>query len=91
MEASEINSHALNALMTAEIKVTVELGSTVKYIKELLGMGENTIVELDKLVGEPLDMKANGVLIAKGEVVVIDENFGIRITEIAGLPEVLKT
>jgi flagellar motor switch protein FliN/FliY len=48
-----------------------------------IGMAEGTIIELDKLAGEPVDVKANGVLIAKGEVVVIDEKFGVRITEIA--------
>jgi flagellar motor switch protein FliN/FliY len=64
--------------------VTVELGAASKTVKEIFGMGEGTILELDKLAGEPLDVKANGVLIAKGEAVVIDENFGVRITETVG-------
>jgi flagellar motor switch protein FliN/FliY len=51
-------------------------------IKDILGMGEGTIVELDKLAGEPVDLLVNGKLIAKGEVVVIDENFGVRVTDI---------
>jgi flagellar motor switch protein FliN/FliY len=50
-------------------------------VSEVFSIGDGTILELDKLAGEPLDVKANGVLIAKGEAVVIDENFGVRITE----------
>lgn len=64
------------------IEVTVELGHTTKKIGEILEYGPGTIVELDKLVGEPLEVFANGKFIAKGEVVVIDDNFGIRITDI---------
>ncbi len=70
------------ALAEAGITISVELGRTSKPIKDILSLGEGTIVELDKLAGEPVDIKANGVLIAKGEVVVIDENFGVRVTEI---------
>ena len=82
MDMSKINPIVADALATAGITISVELGSTAKPVKEILTMGEGTIVELDKLAGEPVDVKANGVLIAKGEVVVIDENFGVRITEI---------
>jgi flagellar motor switch protein FliM len=71
------------ALADAGITISVELGRTSKPIREILSLGEGSIVELDKLAGEPVDIKANGVLIAKGEVVVIDENFGVRVTEIA--------
>ncbi len=64
------------------LKVTVELGRTRKTIDEILDFAPGTIVELDKLVGESLDILVNGKKIAKGEVVVIDENYGIRITDI---------
>ncbi|NLJ79152.1 MAG: flagellar motor switch phosphatase FliY [Tissierellia bacterium] len=64
------------------IELTVELGRTTKRIEEILSYGPGTIVELDKLLGEPLNVYANGKYIAKGEVVVIDDNFGIRITDI---------
>jgi len=84
MEMSKVNPIVGNALEIARVMVTVELGATAKTVKEIFGMGEGTILELDKLAGEPLDVKANGVLIAKGEAVVIDENFGIRITETVG-------
>jgi flagellar motor switch protein FliM len=84
MELCNVNPFVANALEIARVKITVELGATSKTVKEIFGIGEGTILELDKLAGEPLDVKANGVLIAKGEVVVIDENFGVRITETIG-------
>lgn len=64
------------------VEITVELGRTTKKIGEILEYGPGTVLELDKLVGEPLNLYANGKFIAKGEVVVIDDNFGVRITEI---------
>jgi flagellar motor switch protein FliN/FliY len=72
----------IGLLMDVNMEMTVELGRTRKLIKEILGMGEGTIIELDKLAGEPVDILVNHKLIAKGEVVVIDENFGVRVTEI---------
>jgi len=89
MKMEKCNSPAADALSNAMMKVSVELGSTLKTVKEVFAMAEGTILELDKLAGEPVDVKANGVLIAYGEVVVIDENFGIRIIEIAGTNEEL--
>jgi len=68
--------------MDVNMELTVELGRTRKSIKDILGMGEGTVIELDKLAGEPVDILVNGKLIARGEVVVIDENFGVRVTEI---------
>jgi len=84
MEPDKNNQVVTDALAKVEVKITVELGSTYKPLKEVFGMDEGSIIELDKLAGEPLDVTANGVLIAKAEVVVIDENFGVRITEILG-------
>jgi flagellar motor switch protein FliN/FliY len=82
----------IGLLMDVYMEMTVELGRTKKLIKEILTMGEGTIIELDKLAGEPVDILVNQKLIAKGEVVVIDENFGVRVTEIVSpqerLPEV---
>lgn len=72
----------IGLLMDVFMEMTVELGRTKKPIKEILGFGEGTIIELDKLAGEPVDILVNHKPIAKGEVVVIDENFGVRITEI---------
>ena len=64
------------------VELTVELGRTIRKIGEILEYGPGTVIELDKLVGEPLDIYANGKFIARGEVVVIDDNFGVRITDI---------
>ena len=64
------------------VELTVELGRTVRKIGEILEYGPGTVIELDKLVGEPLNIYANGKFIARGEVVVIDDNFGVRITDI---------
>lgn len=72
----------ISLLMDVFMEMTVELGRTKKLIREILSMGEGTIIELDKLAGEPVDILVNHKLIAKGEVVVIDENFGVRVTEI---------
>ena len=72
----------ISLIMDVFMEMTVELGRTKKQIKEILGMGEGTIIELDKLAGEPVDILVNHKPIAKGEVVVIDENFGVRVTEI---------
>lgn len=72
----------LDMLMDISLKVTVELGRTKKTIKEILDLSSGSIVELDKLAGEPVDILVNGKLIAEGEVVVIEENFGVRLTDI---------
>jgi flagellar motor switch protein FliN/FliY len=69
-------------LLDVPMKVTVELGRTEKPIKEILGLGEGSIIELNKLAGEPVDILVNDKLLAQGEVVVIDENFAVRVTKI---------
>lgn len=65
-----------------ELMLTVELGRTKKSISEILDFGPGKIIELNKLAGEPIDILVNGKYVAKGEVVVIEESFGVRITEI---------
>jgi len=82
MQQASTESGNIGLIMDVYMEMTVELGRTRKLIKEILGMGEGTIIELDKLAGEPVDILVNHKLIAKGEVVVIDENFGVRVTEI---------
>jgi len=72
----------LGLLMDIPLQITVELGRTKKLIKDILELSQGSILELDKLAGEPVDIFANNKLIAKGEVVVIDENFGVRVTDI---------
>ncbi|HHV98995.1 MAG TPA: flagellar motor switch phosphatase FliY [Clostridiaceae bacterium] len=72
----------ISLIMDVPLQVTVELGRTHKLIKDILEFGPGSIIELDKLAGEPVDILVNGKYIAKGEVVVIDESFGVRVTDI---------
>jgi flagellar motor switch protein FliN/FliY len=72
----------LRMLLNVPLNVTVELGQTSRSVRELLELSVGSILELDKLAGDPMDILVNGKVLAKGEVVVIDEEFGIRITEI---------
>lgn len=85
-----VDQHNLNMLLDIPLKVSVELGRTKKTIKEILELTSGSIIELDKLAGEPVDIHVNDKLIAKGEVVVIDENFGVRLTDILSQSDRLK-
>lgn len=78
----ESEAKNLEMLMDIPLQVTVELGRTKRSVKEILELSSGSIIELDKLAGEPVDILVNNRLIAKGEVVVIDENFGVRVTDI---------
>jgi len=72
----------IDIILDVPLDISVELGKTKKSIKEILELGPGSIIQLDRLAGEPVDLLVNGKLIAKGEVVVIDENYGIRISAI---------
>ena len=78
----QVNDANIGLILDVPLQVNVELGRTKKSIKDILDLTKGSIVELDKLAGEPVDIMVNGKCLAKGEVVVIDENFGVRITEI---------
>ena len=80
--AALIGQENINLIMDVPLEVTVELGRTSKTIHEILDFAPGTIIELDKIAGEPIDVLVNGKFVAKGEVVVIEENFGIRVTDI---------
>jgi len=81
-EQMSAEKESIELIMDVPLEITVELGRTKKLIKDILEFGPGTILELDKLAGEPVDILVNGKYIAKGEVVVIDESFGVRITDI---------
>jgi flagellar motor switch protein FliN/FliY len=72
----------LDLLMDVDLPVAIELGRTKLAISEILALGPGSVVELNKLAGEPVDLLVNSKVVARGEVVVIDENFGVRVTEI---------
>lgn len=80
--APGIGSSKIDLIADIPVRVTVELGKTRKSISEILGITAGAVIELDKMAGEPVDVLVNGKLIARGEVVVIDENFGVRISEV---------
>ncbi len=77
---------SIDLLLDVPLQVTVELGRTNLSVREILGLGAGSVVELERLAGEPVDLLVNNLLIARGEVVVIDESFGIRVTEIVRRP-----
>ncbi|MFB4167487.1 flagellar motor switch phosphatase FliY [Virgibacillus sp. JSM 102003] len=83
VELNKNEQRNLDMLLDIPLKVTVELGRTKRTIKDILELSAGSIIELDKLAGEPVDILVNEKLIAKGEVVVIDENFGVRVTDIS--------
>jgi flagellar motor switch protein FliN/FliY len=80
--ASSGTMRDLEMIMDIPVKLTVELGRTRITIKQLLELAQGSVIELDGLAGEPMDILINGYLIAQGEVVVVDDKYGIRITEI---------
>ena len=81
----------LDLIVDIPVRVTVELGRTRKTIGEVLALGPGSVVELNKMAGEPVDVLVNGKLIARGEVVVIDESFGIRVTEVVSKAERIRS
>ncbi len=78
----------IDLLMDVALDVVIELGRTVMPLREVLNLGPGSVIELDKLAGDPVDILVNNKLVARGEVVVIEENFGVRITEIVDVKSV---
>jgi len=81
----------INMLLDVELDINVELGKKVMQVKDVLKLGKGTVVELDKAAGEPLDLFVSGRKFAEGEVVVVDDHFGIRITQLAGAKKRLES
>lgn len=77
-----VGAAGLGRVRDIPLEVTVELGRTRLLIRDILDLSPGSIIELDKIAGEPVDLYANGMLVARGEVIVIDDNFGVRVTEI---------
>jgi len=77
-----VDKDSIDRLMDVSLSLSVELGRKQMQIRDILDLGPGKIIELDKLAGEPVDILVNGKLLAKGEVVVVDENFGVRITDL---------
>jgi flagellar motor switch protein FliN/FliY len=90
-EAAGGSAQNIDVLMDVELPVVIELGRTSMFIRDILDLGPGSIVELNKLSGEPVDLLINDRKFARGEVVVIDENFGIRITDLVKVEERINT
>lgn len=80
----------LDMIYEIPVRVNAELGNSTMAIKDILTLGPGSVVELERLAGDSIDLLVNGVLIGKGDVVVVNENFGLRITEIVCLEERIK-
>lgn len=78
-------SSSLNLIMDVPLEISVELGRVKMMVRDVLELGSGAIIEIDKAAGEPVDVMVNGTLVARGEVVVIEDNFGVRITEIVAV------
>ena len=79
---SKVSAENLRVLENIEVQMTVEVGNTEIRIRDLLRLNEGSVVELDRLAGDPLDILVNGTMIAKGEIVMVGERFGVRFSEI---------
>lgn len=80
--SSEVTSKNIEFLLDIPLQVTVQIGGTRMMIRELLQLGQGSVIELDKLAGEPMEVLVNNKLVARGEVVVVNEKFGIRLTDV---------
>lgn len=89
MFAAPLTSANMDLVMNVPLSVTVEIGKTKRKIREIVDFSQGTVIELEKQAGAPVDIVVNGQLIARGDVVVIDDNFGVRITEIVGTKELI--
>ena len=81
----------LEFLKDVPLEISVELGSSQMTLGQVLSLGPNSLIELNKANGEPLDVKVNGVLVARGEAVVVNERFGVRLTSVMEPARVLKS
>lgn len=81
---------SLDVILDIPVSISMEVGQTAISIRNLLQLNQGSVVELDRLAGEPLDVKVNGTLIAHGEVVVVNEKFGIRLTDVISPSERIK-
>lgn len=81
-QSSQVVSSSMDLLKDVPLTVAAELGRTKMLVKEILRLGVGSVIELSRMTGEPIDILVNGKIIARGEVVAIDDNFGVKITEV---------
>ena len=90
-KANEVKEANLDLILDIPLSVTVELGRSKMLINDLLQLGQGSVIELTKLVGDPLEVMVNDKLVARGEVVVVNEKFGVRLTDIVTPMERVKS
>lgn len=90
-EPADVSSGNISLLMNVPLTITVEIGKTKRKIKEIMDFAQGTVLELEKQAGAPVDIVVNGQLLARGDVVVIDDNFGVRITEIVNVKDLVNS
>lgn len=90
VRGSSANSPNMDVILDIPVTLSMEVGSTNISIRNLLQLNQGSVIELDRLAGEPLDVLVNGTLIAHGEVVVVNEKFGIRLTDVISPAERIK-
>lgn len=90
-ESAQEKNHGLDFILDIPLDVSVELGRVKMLVNDLLRLGQGSIIELNKLSGEPVEIYINNKLIARGEVVVVDEKFGIRVTDVISAIERVKS
>jgi len=88
--SAEYSQPSFDLIMDVPLEITVEIGHARKLVKEVLEIQQGNIIELDKQAGDPVDIIVNGQLLARGDVVVVDDNFGVRITEIVSRKNLFK-
>lgn len=88
--AGEVSNPDLEVVLDIPVRIAMEVGQTQISIRNLLQLNQGSVIELDRLAGEPLDVTVNGTLIAHGEVVVVNEKFGIRVTDVISPSERIK-
>lgn len=90
-EAKPDGKNDIDLILDIPLELTVELGRTKMLVNNLLQLGQGSVIDLDKIAGETLDIRVNGKLVARGEVVVVEEKYGIRVTDIASPLERVKS
>ena len=89
-ESQQLLDSKLGLLLDIGVGLTVELGCQKMKIKDILKLNKNSVVELDKSAGDPLDLKVNGHLVARGEVIVVNEKYGIKLTEVVSKSKIIQ-
>ncbi|MBG0780055.1 MAG: flagellar motor switch protein FliN [Desulfotignum balticum] len=90
-ETKPDDKNDIDLILDIPLELTVELGRTKMLVNNLLQLGQGSVIDLDKAAGETLDIRVNGKLVARGEVVVVEEKYGIRVTDIASPLERVKS